>query len=301
MPYRRIAWDRTSFKVPERWELSSFRWPRPGRMVIELEDDFSICMHGEWQWSADPRTMRSFLHHLEKRDADLARRADRKEMVDSALGRWTAVIYHFNKTVPESDGKKIRVERNHIYHAAYSAEGFAASFQIQITKDCPLSVKEVGRTFMESFRLHREGMVPWELFDISISMPSAFALKDARFSIGSKHLTFERRKRQLNLWILSCADVILKDAESVEKWCCGFLNSQGGIRGLVFKPTTTGGIVGRRRFPMVITHLRDIAAWCFRWKVRAIHQKEANRILIWVYHYRWEGDLDWLPDWLSAP
>lgn len=299
MAYRRIAWDRTSFHVPEKWELSSFRLPQPGQMVIELEDDFSICMHGEWQWSGDARVIRAFLAHLEKRDADLARRADRKEVIRSAPGRWSAVIYHFNKTVPNKD--KIRVERNQIYHAAYNSEGFAASFQLQSTKDCPLPLEEIGGTFMESFRLHRSDMVPWELFDISISMPKTFELKDARFSIGSKHLTFEREKRQLNLWILSCADIILKDAESVQRWCCGFLNSQGGIRSLVFKPTTSGGIVGKRRFPMLVSHLRDIAAWCFRWKVKAIHQENENRLLIWVYNYRKEADLDWLPEWLSAP
>ena len=50
-------------------------------------------------------------------------------------------------------------------------------------------------------------------------------LLDAQFSIGSKLLIFEKEKRKLNLWILSCADVILKDAESLEKWACGFLNS----------------------------------------------------------------------------
>ena len=301
MTYRRIAWDRTSFSVPEKWELTSFRWPEPGQMVIELEDDFSVCMHGEWQWSEDSRVMKAFLSRLEKRDADLVQRADRKQVVGHTPRQWAAAIYHFNKTVPSKDKSKVEVERNQIYHAAYSADGFAASFQIQSTKDCPLTVEEIGRTFMESFRLHHEDMVPWELFDISISMPKAFALKDAQFGIGSKLLTFEREKRTLNLWILSCADVILKDADSLEKWCCGFLNSQGRIRSLVFKPTTTGGIVGKRRFPMLISHLRDIAAWCFRWKVKAIHQKEENRLLIWAYNYRKEADLAWLPEWLSPP
>ena len=174
-----------------------------------------------------------------------------------------------------------------------------ASFQIQCTKDCALSAEEIGKTFMESFQLHQGDMVPWELFDISFSMPKEFGLEDARFDIGSKHLVFDREKRKLNLWILSCADVILKDAETVEKWCCGFLNSQGKIRSLVFKPTTAGGIVAKRRFPMFITHLREISSWCFKWKVKAIHQEDKNRILIWAYNYRKKPDLEWLPKWLS--
>jgi hypothetical protein len=255
-------------------------------MVIELEDDFSTCMHGDWQWSDDPQVMKAFLTRLEKRDSDLVRRADRKVVVSHTPKDWAAVIYHFNKTVPSKDKDKVVVQRNQIYHAAYCTDGFAASFQIQSTKDCPLSLKDIGRTFMKSFQLHLSAMVPWKLFDISISMPKEFALTDAQFGIGSKHFIFEREKRQLNLWILSCADVILKDADTVEKWCCGFLNSQGRIRSLVFKPTTTGGIVGKRRFPMLIAHLRDIAAWCFRWKVKAIHQEKENRLLIWAYNYR---------------
>lgn len=298
--YRRIAWDRVSFCVPEEWELTSYRWPDKGQTRIELEDDCHVCLTGEWQWSDNPKVMKEFLKGLEARNGKLSQRADHKVAVEGLSGNWSAFVYHFNRTVPNDDKSEMTVDKQQVFDATYTTKDFAASFQIRRSDGFRLSLEEMGQAFVKDFQLHTGATVPWELFDVAIDMPKEFILANAQIGIGSKELTFEREKRTFKLWFLSCADVLLNDADSLEKWCCGFLNSQAKIRSMVFKPTTTGGVVAKRRFPMMISHMRDLSSWCFKWKVSIAHDKERNRIVIWVYHYRKKDDLRWLPDWLKS-
>ena len=123
--WRRIAWDRVSFEVPRDWELASYRWPKPGQTIIELEDDFSTCLQGRWQWTDDDEILHAFLKAQEERDGDLAKRADHKTTLKGLAKGWSGIIYHFSQTVPDKEKTKIQVEKTSICHLTILDDGYS--------------------------------------------------------------------------------------------------------------------------------------------------------------------------------
>ena len=168
-------------------------------------------------------------------------------------------------------------------------------FRVHFGPDDKESDKEMLKLITTSFRIHREGVIPWALYDVSFELPSDFRLVNTSLQAGRKLLIFHWRLRRLYLWYFSLADILLKERR-LEEWAAAFLNSYKGIKGPTFAPGADGEIRVKRSWRRRLGHFEEIGRLCFRYHVRAIRDPEKNRVILLVFNYRKARDLEKIPE-----
>ena len=99
--------------------------------------------------------------------------------------------------------------------------------------------------------------------------------------------------RRFHFWQFSLASLLLKD-ETPAAWATDYLNRIPTIRGALFRAEGDKIEVRRsRKYPL--GHYDEIGRWSFKYRVGYRLNREADRLLLWVYNYRKEADLEQLP------
>ncbi|MDD5678862.1 MAG: hypothetical protein PHW60_12870 [Kiritimatiellae bacterium] len=276
----RFAWDGISFHVPRDWNLSGYSLRRNVSWV-RMEDDNTIRLEMEWTRSHRPLDMERVRKRFAAVSKSLTSAGAETHQVDDLPPLWAAFLYSM------ADGRRLL--------AAYRFEPgsnffcfFKLHFESVSLREPPRLIRLIARTF----QLHVQDVVPWELFDIGFQLNREFRLVATSFQAGRQLIIFEWRRRKLHLWFISLADMILKD-KSMETWCADFLNGFKGIRGPRFSPGDRPGIISARRsrrYPL--GQGEEIARWCFRYQAQCANLAAKNQLVLWVFQYREDSDLN---------
>ena len=279
--YQTIAWDGLSFDVPQNWNPASFKLRR-GNTVLKFEDEYSARLDVEW---VRPRRKRD-LERTQKRYDGSARKlnegAQKTEEVTGLPEHWVAFLY-------------VMPEHHKLLSAFYlSQQGDLFCFFIMhVGPKDEEDPKRLMKTIARSFRTYNEGVVPWVLYDVNIGVPAEFRLVNTDVQTGKKLLVFAWKGRHYYVWHVSLADLIIKKY-GLERWVADLLNTCRLIRGPVFKAEASGEITFGRRLWNRFGHYDEILRGCRRYRARYTHDKERNRLVVWVYNFRREDDLVWL-------
>jgi len=281
-----FAWEGVSFLIPEDWNLAYYSFKK-GLTHTEFEDDYTLRM--EAQWVRPPKRLN--VNTIQKRYGKAAKKLTRAALKSTQCkglpSGWSAFLY-------ELPGER-RLVTAYLLVPGSALFGF---FRIHFGPEDKESELEVLRRIAASFRIHREGMIPWALYDISFELPSGFRLINTSLQAGRKLLIFEWRLRRLYLWYFSLADILLKE-QKLEEWAAAFLNAYKGIKGPTFAPGADGEIRVKRSWRRRLGHFEEIGRLCFRYHVRAVRDIEKNRVILRVFNYRKTQDLEKLPEGLT--
>jgi hypothetical protein len=275
--------------------MAVFRFLRRGASRIELEDEYTVRMEAEWV--ADHKReldVQRIMKRYEAASKPLTLKSEENTPVAGLPEGWHATHFVFKETVKDKKVGGLEVITHGLITAFYicpqrSLFGF---FLIHFMPDDPEDPVATICKLAETFRNHTTRPVtPWELFDVSFCLPGEFRLEKTHFDIGSKMMRFKWKSRRLHLWHFSCADMFLKDGMTADRWATGFLNGYGGFKGIRFGPDGKGGITWRRRKPFLFGHRSEIACWCFKYDIGWKLAEETRQLVVWVYHYRRQSDL----------
>lgn len=301
MNFRQLAWDGVALTVPEKWELAAYRFLPHGITHIEIEDDCAVRLEAEWIRPARPRERSRFLARCEERLAESGRVATASQRLDGLPEGWSAVLHTFRETVPvRRKDRGLSVVEHCQVNAFFAdeAQPFLGSFVMHFMPADREAPEETARQMIRGFRRHdAPGLVPWELFDLRVELPHDFRIVETHFDIGAKQMGFEWQGRSFRIWFFSCADEFLRDGIPPEQWVCGYLNSYGGYKAVMFLPSADGrSIVWQRRRMHPFGHRSELFRRCFRYEVRCRRDLEKNQLVAWVFHHRRPEDLAVLPE-----
>jgi len=292
---RRIAWDAISFCVPRNWELSVYEFMRRNVTRIELEDEYSIRLEAEWIRNHKKLDLTSIMQRYTKASKPLTLKSDDHTDVNGLPPGWKATHFVFKETEPDEDSPKIRGVRHDLVTAFYICpqSSIFCFLMLHFLPDDKEQPADIIRMIATTFQNHAtESRIPWQMFDLSFSMPQGFKLTQTQFDIGSKLMLFKWRQRRFFLWHFSCADVFLEDGKKTPAaWSCAHLNGTRMLKAPVFKPDGETGIVWRRRMPFILGHREEIASACYRYDAGCILNKQTNTLIVWVYHHRRPEDI----------
>lgn len=277
-----FAWDGVSFQVPDGWHLSSYVLRKNLTRVV-LEDDYSVRLEAEWTRPKRPVNLKKTRDRAARAAKPLAAAATHKRELSATGSAHSVVLY----TMPD---------KSTLLTAFLSPPGSTLFCLLRLhsgpeDRDDPAVVLKL---IAGSFTVHRGDTVPWAVYDISMELPVDFRLASTSLEAGRKLFVFEWRLRRLYVWHFSLADILLK-GRAPEQWAAEFLNAFKGIPGPVFSPGVGGEIEARRPLLHFLGQFEEIGRRCFRYRAQCIHNKETNRITLWVYNYRHPDDLEKLP------
>jgi hypothetical protein len=305
MPARRqrtISWDGLSFAVPANWELALYKRVKRKIWHLEIEDEYSVRLDIEWIAPKSPLDIPTVLGRYEKGASQLTRKAASSKAVDNMPEGWNAT-HHLLRDTEGRKGQKGLQSTEHGLTTAFHVSPDKRLFCFVLLHTYPESPEgPVGtiRDFAKGFVRHDGPLIPWQLYDLSFELPRDFLLEYTQFDIGAKLMVFRWRWRKLYLWHFSCADRFLDQGQSKEEWATAFLNSFRHIRGLRFDPGRNGEILWRRRRRHLFGHRDEIVRGCRRWQARCRRDEENNQLMLWVFNYRKDSDLEKLPPYLGA-
>ncbi len=276
-----FAWDGVSFDIPLDWDLA-YQETRVGITRIRLEDPVAVRLSGEWMEPDGALDLGRIMARFQDNSKRLRQVAKDSETLTRTPPGWSAVLYHF------ADGRRLGLA---FYLAPQSA--LFAFFQLHLDPGPPGEAAGLLRQFMASFARHTAGPTPWACYDIAFTVPAGFRISSATFNPGLKRLTFGRSLRQLHAWHVSLADIVLKKERSVLDWAVKKLNASEDVRGPVFA-VRDGALVATRPSLMPWCHFMEMIRGCLKYKAGVRHDREANRLVLACYQYRFESDLKWL-------
>lgn len=294
---KRIAWDGVSFPIPANWELALYRRIKRKIWHLEIEDEYALRLEVEWIQQETPLDVETILKRYQKATEKLAPQAFTREEVANLPTEWTATYYTFAESETKKGGGLGTVKHG-LATAFYipADERFFCFILLHVyPEDMEGRPQDVLRTVAEGFKRHQQNAIPWQMFDIAFRMPRDFLLESTSFGVGSKLTVFRWRMRLFYLWHLSCADKFLTDGVRPEAWIAAFLNDFKPIRAVVFEPGPNGTVRWRRRKRNFLGHRDELARGCLQYEIRYLHDRKANRLILWVFNYRKATDLDRLP------
>lgn len=293
---KRLAWDGVSFPVPQNWELALYQRIKRKIWHLEIEDEYSVRLEVEWIVRQKTLDMETVLKRYEQAATSLTRKATQRKVVDAVPKGWTATHYIFQET-EGNRGQGLKTVEHGLTTAFYTPpdKKMFCFLLLHTYPESTGSPYDITRTITSGFERHTGPLIPWQLFDISFDLPRDFLLENTQFGIGSKLMIFRWRLRRFYLWHFSCANHILKDGKTMEEWAAGYLNSFRHIKGLRFYPGKNGEIKWKRRRRHMLGHREEIVRLCFRYRIRCHHDHDRNRIVLWLYSYRKEEDLEKIP------
>jgi hypothetical protein len=277
----RFAWDGLSFDIPLEWDLA-YQETRVGITRIRLEDPVAVRLSGEWMVPDSALDLGRIMARFQDNSKRLRQAAKDSETLAQPPVGWSAVIYRF------ADGRRLGLA----FYLAPHSEIFAF-FQLHLDPGPPGDAVSLLRRFMASFTRHTSGPIPWACYDIAFTVPAGFRLSSATFNPGLKRFTFTRSLRQLHVWHVSLADMVLKKERGVLEWAAKKLNASEPVRGPVFA-VREGALVATRPSLMPWCHFMELARGCLKVKAGVRHDQDTNRLVLACYQYRFKSDLDWL-------
>ncbi len=275
----RFAWDGISFEVPFDWNLSGYSF-NENSSSVQMEDDNALRLDMEWIRPGKPVDQ----SELQKRCSKVAEELEDAGAETSAIGAlsegWTATMY----SMP--DGRHLLTAYRLVPDST-----FFCILKLHFPAASRREPPRMARIIASSFRIHKEGPVPWEFYDVSFEMNREFRLVNTSFQAGRKMLAFEWRLRRFFIWFFSLADSILKQ-KPLEEWCAEFTNGFKGIRGPTFVAAGKGEIQSRFTYRYPFGHVEELVRGCLRYHARCLHIPEKNHIVLYVFNYRKQSDLD---------
>jgi hypothetical protein len=299
--YRRLAWNGISFAVPENWELALFRFLKRQGTRIEIEDEYSVRMEVEWVYREKGNLdFETIIKRYEKASKGLTVKADETTEINDLPKGWHATDFRFKETGKHIEKGKLEIIEHGLTTVFYCCpdNSLFCFFLLHFMPEDSENPEEITRNLAQSFENHTtKSVTPWQLFDISFALPQKFRLDHTQFDIGSKMMRFKWSGRRFHLWYFSCADIFLKDAVSPAHWAAGYLNGYAKIAGIRFRVDDVNeGVAWRRKKIFIFGHSNEIGRWCFKYSVGFRILEEENKMVLWVYNYRKDSDLDLLPE-----
>lgn len=301
-PEKPFAWEGVSFTIPHNWELAIYKFPKGGTTRLEFEDEYAVRLEMEWIRPRRP-VEESAVHERYKSTAEkLTAQADVSAPILGLPPDWHATLYTFKEVIPTKRKKGLTVVRHSLITAFHLPPGgrFFAFLQIHwlpTDTDDPVAIL---RQLTRDFRLHdAEPMRLWQLYDIAFTLPAEFKLEQAHVAVGSKLMRFSWRRRRLLLWHLSCADQFITPTTDGSRWVTAFLNSNTGFKGIHFFPGPEGTVIWKRRRRYPFGHREEWGRRCMHYAIHYFIDTSRNQLIVWVFQYRSESDLDQIPDTLK--
>jgi len=296
---RRLAWDGITFEVPDNWDLARYRCPARRRMLLVIEDEYSIRMELDWADSRRLSDARRFTERATKSLEALIAKADTRTRLGSLPPGWSATLCDFNEVLPlHRRERKLGVVNHKLITAVYAPEDslLRCVLRLHFLPGDTEEPETLLRHIVSSFRGPNPdgGPVLWQVLDLSQEIDAEFRLESTTFELGSKLMVFRRGARRLYLWTLSCADRIFTPGVDEKEWVIGFLNSGRTVPGVVFKHGPCDTIGWRRRGLIALVHRDELVRWCFRYEIGYRRVPDRNQIVIRVFNYRRITDLQWL-------
>ena len=276
----RFAWNGFSFRIPLDWNLSEYLIRRQVSLV-RMEDDNTVRLEMEWI-----RSRRSLdMARIRKRFAVVSQSltsagAETKPVADLPKD-WSAFLY----SMP--DGRRLLVAFRFVPGSDFFCF-FKLHFESVSLREPPRIIRLIACTF----KLHEEDVIPWELFNIAFQLNCEFRLIETSFQAGRQLMVFEWHRRRFYIWFFSLADLILK-GKAMKTWCVDFLNAFKRIQGPTFSANIQQGVIlARRSQRYPLGHSEEIARWCFRYQAHCVNLAVNNQIVLWVFQFRKDTDLD---------
>lgn len=274
----RFSWDGFSFDVPIEWNLSEYFFE--SRMnSVQMEDARGVRLELEWI-----RTRKKLdKERLHKTFAKSTEKFSKVAISSTALSDlpngWAGSMFN----MPEN--KQLLM----VFWLSPDNRFFGL-FRFHFEKIGKNKPRRLVNDILASFVLHTKGPVPWEVYDLSLSLSPDFRLVGTSLEAGRKLLIFQWRLRKLYLWQFSLADILLREKE-LNSWASDFLNAYKGIQGPIFTPGHNGAVLAGRKWNYPLGHYDEIGRLCYRYEVGCVRLPEKNSIILSVYNYRKSGDL----------
>lgn len=295
---RQLGWDGVVFEVPDNWELARYHYAFSGVVRLVIEDEYAVRMEAEWLEARKEGHAQRFTEHATQSLAALIKKADSQVVLDGLPSAWRAVHCHFSEIIPvRRRDRTLGVVAHDLVTAIYAPrDTFRCVIRLHFMPGDKEPPVELARRVLTSFAWNATPGEKklWQVFDLSYRIDASFRLESTTFGIGSKLLVFRRDGRRLYLWTLSCADRLPVNEPGGSEWVIGYLNGLRRVTGIVFRPDGAGGIGWKRRGLLALVHRDELARWCFRYTVDYRVLEERNQLMIRVFNYRHEADLDWL-------
>lgn len=193
----RFAWQGFSFLTDESWRpvtLSGSRKMGYVRLEGEKEDAIQV----RWQFRKfQPPDLRP--HILEYFSA--LEKSARKRKLD------------FKSELKPQDACEVYYE----WHAGLKGYGKATYdgssrrvFLIEYSGRKQDSLKKLSKNLFDSFKIHQEELIPWEILGLKISLPWSFQLEEAALLSGKISLTFKSKKYRVSAERWGFAEQLIK-------------------------------------------------------------------------------------------
>ncbi len=277
---QRLAWDGVSFRLPAGWDFAGYEFRR-GVTTMVLDDIGGRRAHLEWMRPGRKLDRGRVEADYAKREGGLGSAAERHELTGLPSG-WRATLYR------SADGHGLIV-------AWYlqSLPAFYTFWRLYFSPQDPEPPQQVIRQLSRSLRLETGPLVPWCVYDMSVTLPADFRLWTSSLEAGRKLLVFQARLQRLFIWQFSLADRLLAGSTPHE-WAAGFLNRHPLLHGPRYVARENGDITAYRTL-LGLCHFDEIGRLCFRYHVGWQLDAKTNRLLLWVWNHRRADGLNQLP------
>lgn len=268
-------------RVPARWDLAGYMC-RPRTTRIRLEDDFALRLQADWVRLRRLPDGAGVRRRFEKAAAGLTRQATAVTAVSNLPGHWTGLVYEL------PDRRRLLI----LFTLAAAARTFVF-LQVHFGPEDEETPAALAQLLATSLVVYGDLPVPWEVYDVSIELPSGFRLVSSRLEAGRKMFLFSWRLRRLLLWQCALADRVLRE-RTAAAWAAELLNRCPELKGPRFGAAADGEVtIGRSRlYPF--GHIEEIVRWCRGYTVQWRHDEAANTLYLWVFSWRRARDVDQL-------
>lgn len=199
MEYKNIAWDGISFDVPAVHEISAI-----DKNFIQLDDGDKPCIELRWYKIESSYKEKNFFRQLTKK-------------VENASG------VKIESTVMPAEWKELleKYEPTAFYWKSDLTMGHGVMFHcaeasrvalIQFIGNDGKKLNTAANSIFKTFTFHNKNDVtPWNIYDMSVQLPSNLELESYEFIPGKFNITVSDDHETISLYRFSPAETILKE------------------------------------------------------------------------------------------
>lgn len=261
-----------------------------GRQTAEarMEDDEVVRLEMEWTVKPQALDAREVIERHQKGARTLEEQAEKTTSIAGLAPGWTGFLYNMSHARVLVTLMFLAPDRRRL-----------TSIRMHFKKNERELRTRVVQLLSDSFQVHDGARVPWVVYDMSVEVDPSFHLINTAFNAGRKMLVFQKRLTRLYIWQFSLADMLLRK-QSLPEWAAGFLNGFKSIRAVQFVPQADGTISTVRKLRHLLGHYDEIGRGCFKYHVGFKSLETCNAILLWVYSFRSQRDLESLGELAPA-
>ncbi len=285
--YHQFAWQGYSCDIPAEWNLAEYK-SSAGVSCARFQDDFNCRLELEWLHARRQIKIEEVRERYNKIAAAMEASGAQAENTTDMPGGWSACLY----SMP--DGKRLMAAFRLVPES-----NFFCLLKMYFEKASKREADRIVRRIAETFRLHEQCLVPWEVYDVAFRLRPEFKLCATSFQAGRKMLVFEWRLRRLYLVFFSLADFLCKDRPK-EKWCADYLNGFKAISGVKFAGNDNGELVAMHNWWRFWGNVEPVTRGCLRYKAWCRLVPDKNQLFLGVLNYRRHEDLLFLASGLDA-